>query len=306
MSKFDVVLTTVSPNSTAIIGYFLKKLSTANWVIDYRDPWIPNPFRKRGRIRYFLENKIENSMLSSSDFNVTTSSFITEIYRQSYPQHAEKFRTITNCYDPELQFVSPVREVEIKPNRKFRIIHAGTFYAKRNPTGFLEGLVALIAKHPEIRSKIEMLFIGVDANAYKKQILSVSRKLSVDCEIGGTVSYKESMQCICSSDLLLAINGIEDRDNIFIPAKIFDYMAANKPILLIGHKGAASEIVERGQLGAVRKHDDIDGICEAIYDLYSQWERSLPFEPDEQYIARYHASNVTKQLVAVLDELVRS
>ena len=113
------------------------------------------------------------------------------------------------------------------------------------------------------------------------------------------------MQYISNSDLLLAINGIEDRDNIFIPGKLFDYIAANKPIILIGHKGAASEIVDKGNLGAVRKHEDIEGIVTDILYFYRRWERSLPFNPDSQYVHGYHASTAAKQLAAVLDSVVR-
>jgi glycosyltransferase involved in cell wall biosynthesis len=300
----DVVLTTVGPNSTALIGYFLKKLTSAKWVMDYRDPWCPNPFKKRGHVRFFLEKKIEDRILSLSDFNVTTSDLITEIYQKTYPSIADRFSTITNCYDHELQFVPGQVDVASPCNDKFRIIHSGAFYPKRNPTGFLKSLVALAAEHPELRDKIEVLFVGSISSDIKEEILRVAESTSIDCQLIGPLPYKESMQHISNSDLLLAINGIEERDNIFIPGKLFDYIAANKPILLIGHQGAASEIVVSGNLGAVRKHQDIDGIASEVLRFYRRWERSLPFQPYSEHILRYHASTAAKQLAAVLNSVV--
>lgn len=302
--SIEVVLTTLGPNSTALIGYFLRKFTAAKWTMDYRDPWCLNPFKQLGRLRYSLEKKIENSMLSRSDANVTTSNLITRIYRENYPEIADRFFTITNCFDHELQFVSKHSHSGSALNHKFRVVHAGSFYAKRPPTSFLKALVSLVSQHPTIQSKIEVLFVGALSDDFQEEISVVIRKLAIDCQFIGAVPYKESMQYMCHSNLLLAINGVEDRDNIFIPAKLFDYIAANKPILLIGHRGAASEIVEHGNLGAVRAHEDIEGISQDILRFYRRWEQSLPFEPDKRYINRYHASNVAKQLAGVLDSVV--
>ena len=169
----------------------------------------------------------------------------------------------------------------------------------------MKSLVALIDQHPRIQNKIEVLFIGGLSHDYQKEITDTARSLSVDCQLIGAVSYKASMQYICSSDLLLAINGTEDRDNIFVPGKLFDYIAANKPILFIGHRGAASEIVEQGNIGAVCEHDDIDSMSREILGFYRRWELSQPFEPNTPYIHRYHASNVAKQLAELLDSVVR-
>ncbi len=303
--KIDVVLTTISPHSTALIGYFLKKWTSAKWVIDYRDPWCLNPFSQLGPVRYFIEKKIEDSMLSQSDLNITTSRLITKIYQDNYPRIASHFSTITNCYDPELQFVSKRTQGETPGNPKFRIVHAGSFYPKRNPTSFLRSLVALVGEHPELRSNIEVLFVGAISDEFQEEISTVARTTSIDCQQIGAVSYKRSMHYICSSDLLLAINGTEDRDNIFIPGKLFDYIAANKPVLLIGQRGAASEIVEQGRLGVVCAHENIDGISKEIFRHYRRWQRSLPFEPDKAYTDRFCASNVAEQLAGLLDSVIR-
>lgn len=302
--SIEVVLTTLGPSSTALIGYFLRKFTATKWVMDYRDPWCLNPFKRLGRLRYSLEKKIENSMLARSDANVTTSNLITRIYRENYPEIADRFFTITNCFDHDLQFVSEPSHSGSALNHKFRVVHAGSFYAKRRPTSFLKALVSLVSRHPKIQSKIEVLFVGALSNEFQEEISVVIRDLSIDCQMVGAVSYKESMQYMCNSDLLLAINGIEARDNIFIPGKLFDYIAANKPILLIGHRGAASEIVEHGNLGAVRAPNDIDGMSRDIFRFYRRWERSTLFEPNTQYVNRYHASNVAEQLAGVLDSVV--
>ena len=82
-------------------------------------------------------------------------------------------------------------------------------------------------------------------------------------------------------------------------------IAANKPMLLIGQRGAASEIVEQGRLGAVCAHENIDGISKELFRFYRRWQRSMPFEPNTRYTSRYHASNVAEQLAGLLDSVVR-
>lgn len=302
----DVVLTTLGPNSTALIGYFLKKLTSTKWVMDYRDPWSLNSFKQLGRIRYAIEKKIEDVMLSQSDANVTTSRLITETYCEHYPQLADRFSTITNCFDRDLQFLTESTDIGSSPDQKFRLVHAGSFYGKRTPTNFLAALDYLVRKHPGIQSKIEILFVGELTDDFRKEISATSQNLSIDCRMIGAVTYKKSMRYMSGSDLLLAINGMEDRHNIFIPGKLFDYIAANKPILLIGHRGAASEIIEDGDLGAVRSPEDIDGIGCDILRYYRRWEQCIPFEPNTSHIKKYHASKVAEQLAEILDSVVFS
>ena len=298
----NIVFTTLGPYSTALIGYFLKRITGVKWVMDYRDPWCLNPLKSLSPLRYALEKRLEDLMLHYSDYNLTTSDLMTNLFRENYPEIANRFCTITNCYDEELQYVNEVESIN-QSNRKFRIVHTGSFYTRREPTNFLKALIELMKKYPNLQDKIEVLLVGGISRSIKEEILNINGIRLIDFRFIGTIPYQESMQYICSADLLLAINGTEKRDNIFIPAKTFDYIAARRPILFIGHKGSASEIIECGNLGAAREHEDIDGIGKDILQIYNKWKDSQPFEPNTQYLSMYYAGNVVRRLASVLNHL---
>ena len=296
----NIVFTTLGPHSTALIGYFLKIMTGVKWVMDYRDPWCLNPFKSLSPLRYTLEKRLEDLMLHYSDYNLTTSDLMTKLFRENYPEIANRFCTITNCYDEELQYVNEIESVNYQLNRKYRIVHTGFFYSRRKPTNFLKALIELVKKYPNLQDKIEVLLVGGMSTSIKEEILNINGIRLIDFRSIGTVSYRESMQYICSADLLLVINGTEKKDNIFIPAKIFDYIAARKPVLFIGYKGSASEIIERGNLGAAREHEDIDGIGRDIFRIYNKWKESQPFDPNTQYLSMYYSGNVVRILAGIL------
>lgn len=298
----NIIFTTLNPFSTIFIGYFLKMMTKVKWVVDYRDPWCLNPFKSLSPLRYALEKRLEDLMLYYSDYNLTTSDLMTKLFRKNYPEIANRFCTITNCYDEEVQYINEIENI-YQSNCKFRIVHTGSFYSRRKPTNFLKALIELVKKYPNLQDKIEVLLVGSIDTSIKEEISNINGMRLIDFRSTGAVSYRESMRYICSAELLLVINGTKKKDNIFIPAKIFDYIVARKPILFIGYKGSSSEIIERGNLGAAQEHEDIDGIGRNIFQIYNKWKEAQPFEPNTQYLSTYYAGNVVKKLAGILNKL---
>ncbi len=56
VKKDDIIITTLSPYSTALIGLFLKMMCNVKWVIDYRDGWTTDPFYKFTKIKKIFES----------------------------------------------------------------------------------------------------------------------------------------------------------------------------------------------------------------------------------------------------------
>ena len=80
------------------------------------------------------------------------------------------------------------------------------------------------------------------------------------------------MQYLQQSDILLLVNGTKEESKIFIPGKLFDYMAAKKPILFIG-EGQPAEIVKYVNAGYVSSHDGED-IKKTISRMILQFKES--------------------------------
>ena len=106
------------------------------------------------------------------------------------------------------------------------------------------------------------------------------------------------MQYLMESDILLLINGEADYNNIFIPGKLFDYLAVRKPILFIG-KGQPVDIINELNIGESARHNpkEIKEKLKAMIDSINN------YKPNEDLLLKYHAKNVTKFLVDIFTEI---
>ena len=63
--SFDLILTNSPPHSTHAIGFLLSKITKLPWVVDFKDGWVEDPFRKkRNSLREYIEKKMEDFITS--------------------------------------------------------------------------------------------------------------------------------------------------------------------------------------------------------------------------------------------------
>jgi len=80
-------------------------------------------------------------------------------------------------------------------------------------------------------------------------------------ELVPRVSHKEALGIMAGADLLLILQG---GTSLCVPAKLFEYMALNKPILGLTPEGATADILQRYPLGKVVDPYDPDKILLGI------------------------------------------
>ena len=75
-----------------------------------------------------------------------------------------------------------------------------------------------------------------------------------------------------SDALLLLVADAGGRGRRAPSGKIFDYLAAGRPILAaVPPHGAAAELIRETNAGVVVPPDDVEGLREAVADLYARW-----------------------------------
>ncbi len=173
---------------------------------------------------------------------------------------SEKFISIYNGFSPEDVFESPK---ELEPGKIFTVTHAGTFYKKRTPFGFLRALGALVNENKISPDQIHVRLIGqCDRERIQEEINCLGLTSCVD--LIPRVSHEESLRAIAASDLLLVI---QPETSLQIPGKIFEYIMLEKYILALADDGATSNIVQNYELGLVAKPMDIHAIKNALNQI---------------------------------------
>lgn len=278
----DVIYSRSGPYSAALLARQLKLVLKRPWLMHLSDPWADSPYRHlKGRQRT-LDQAYESYCFAEADLITLTTEGQANYYRLKYPNRADAI-----SFTPNMMPVDWRNHTLLKPSphqtsrRKVRIIHTGSLYGDRNPDGLLTAIEKLSNMIPELDKKLSVEFVG---NIAKELFLKISSYPVCICH--GSVSFKEAMEYQISADILLCIESKESTPlhRYFLPSKVVDYIAIQKPILaLTPKKSITSHYCHRGY-GWAFEPDDVSGIKNFLFSLLqnpNKFQISLPTPPIE-------------------------
>lgn len=301
----DVILATAPAFTDFVIGWQLSRRTGIPWVADYRDLWTGDVLREwvpawRQRFEISLERRI----LRTASAVVSVSGPKTEYVRQRVPQlRADRFFTITNGYDlDEFEGLTPEYGAS---DGVFRIVYAGRLFKNRRGYELLEALGGLLAKKPEYRDKIRLEYYGGVAPEIEHRMNELIDRYGMHTNVRffPDVSYKRSKALQLGAGALLMIVDTGKTTSGVIPGKLFEYIAARRPILCIAEQGATSEIIERGKLGWVVWPGDVSTLGKILGEMVSG--AGFSFQPDENYLSRFDRRNLAADMDNVLRRAIQ-
>jgi glycosyltransferase involved in cell wall biosynthesis len=258
----DVVLTTSPPGSVHLIGAAVKKATGAAWVADLRDSIVQHPHRSNEGVAALVKERsragIARLVARRADAIVTAAEAITEEPRALGP--AGRVVTIANGCD-----FDDFAGLEHRPGDRLRLTHAGSFFGKRDPRPFLQALADSGLEDVTVR------FLG-DFRPRDREFLE-SLHLGDRVELIDYAPRRESLRLQRDSDvLLLLIPDAGGRGRGILSGKVFEYLAAERPILaLVPPDGAAAQLIRETDAGVVAAPDDVPAIREALFALHARW-----------------------------------
>ena len=114
---------------------------------------------------------------------------------------------------------------------------------------------------------------------------------------------RHSASCL-RADLLLLIPSYGAGSELFVPAKLYEYLACRKPILCLAEPGDSADLVLKARAGSVVPPTDRAKIVEQLVSLYHQWEHAgIKIDPDMGFISSFERRKLTGQLAGILDDL---
>jgi glycosyltransferase involved in cell wall biosynthesis len=257
----DVVLTTSPPSSVHLIGAAVKRATGARWVADLRDSLVANPHRRHERLvartKARGEQAVAGVVARRADAIVTVSEAIAEEARAVDPAGA--VLTIANGSD-----FDDFAGLEYRPGKRFRITHTGSFFGQRSPRAFLS---ALADSGLDLVARFVGDFRGADRE-WAEQL-----ELGDRLELHAYVPRRRALELQRDSEaLLLLIPEAGGRGAGVLSGKVFEYLAAERPILAaVPPDGAAARLLRELEIGLVAPPDDVDAIKDALVELESRW-----------------------------------
>lgn len=202
------------------IAFSLKEKYDIPWVADLRDLWNLNPYLNHTRIRTYFEKRLEIKLFEKADALTTTTALAGKTLSTLHPN--AKIQPIHSGID--LDDFKNLKQSE--KSKKLTLMYAGTLYnGKRDPSILFEALNELAKENKIDIDKIAFDFYGDESN-----LNQLAKKYNVEKAINlkGKITHREVLQNQMNSDVLLIISWMNEKEKMFIPGKLYEYMAAKK------------------------------------------------------------------------------
>ncbi|HZQ16278.1 MAG TPA: glycosyltransferase family 4 protein [Gaiellaceae bacterium] len=294
----DVVLTTSPPSSVHLVGAAVKRATGVPWVADLRDSVVAHPHRAAERLLVRAKEQGEHAVARLvtryADAITCVSEAIADEVRARSPKG--KVVTIPNGAD-----FDDFAGIERHPSDRFRLTHTGSFFGKRDPRPFLTALERSGLDDVVVR------FLGDFRSADREW--AEQRELGDRLELIPYAPRRTALELQRDSEaLLLLIPEAGGRGKGVLSGKVFEYLAAERPILaVVPPDGAAAELIRGAGAGVVAAPDDVDAMVEALRGLHARWRagelESTPLAAEWKRKVSRRARN--EEIARVLEEVAR-
>jgi glycosyltransferase involved in cell wall biosynthesis len=269
----DLIYST-SPHATAhLIALELSRRSHIPWVADFRDPWYEEPPESgTTRLAHFAARKLEHVVVRHADRIVASTGRLRDALATRYPWKPRgQFVAIQNGYDED-DFARVVG-VPGPSSDELLIVHAGNLSADfRDPRPLLKAVrQAAEAGLVELK-RIRIRFLGGGAFGESLEMKRTIEEagLTSRVEFLPRVAYGAALAALSEASVLLLLQASPDTVDL-VPAKLFEYLRAGRPVLAMVPAGATADVMRDVGGGWVVDPADSTGLYDAIVAAYRAW-----------------------------------
>lgn len=299
----DVIWSSYPIATAHLIGLTLHRLSGIPWIADQRDPMSDAGYPADPRTRR-LHRWIEEKILGHSASMVCTTPGAIRAYRERFPELGEeRFSLIENGYDED-DFAAAAAGLPVRREvrRRFRLLHSGVIYpSERDPTALFIALARLQrdgALRPE-EFKLVLRASGHDAHL---RALINAHGVAALVELAPPLPYRAALADMLDADGLLLLQAANCNDQI--PAKLYEYLRAARPLLaLTDVAGDSAARLRRCGIDTIGMLDSPADIARALTRFLALARHGKAPQADAATIALHSRQARTNELADLLDRV---
>jgi glycosyltransferase involved in cell wall biosynthesis len=311
----DAIISTGPPHSMHLIALGVKNNIHIPWLADFRDPWTNIDFYSKLMLTKRADRKhkrLEINVLSNADIvtcvGYTWLQELKEILanyelriknygKKSRNYDYSKFKFISNGYDPDDYESSE----PILLDSKFTLSHVGTLDKSRNPSVLWTALSELIETVPGFSADLQIQLAGKTDITVKEEI--GRNELTPYLNLIPYLNHKEITIVQKKSQVLLLL--INDTPNAMgiTTGKLFEYLAAKRPILCIGpHGGDTDKLLSETNAGLLAGFEEKEQLKKNILEFYRQYKNGK-LSSHSINLEKYSRKALTGELAQVLNSI---
>ncbi len=292
---FDAILTTSPPPSVHVAGSRLAASTRIPWIADLRDLWSGDRNSHAPGWRRSADRWLERRTLRSASALATVSEPFADALRLLHPN--QPVHSILNGFDPE--------EVGLvdRLTSDFTLTNTGSFYQGRlDPTPLFKAVARLIGAGGLPRDRIRLRFFA----RHEPWLEALVTRFQLDdvVDVLPWVPREDALRAQQESQVLLQFHWGGPSEAGIYSGKIFEYLAARRPIVMIGGgAGVLHDLIEETGAGIhVTNQASLEGV---ILDLWREFEAngSVAWRGREDLLDRYSHRRMARQFAELLDEV---
>jgi glycosyltransferase involved in cell wall biosynthesis len=266
LGPFEVIIATSPQFFTAVTGYCVSRLKAAPWIFELRDLW-PDSIAavgamKSSRLLRMIE-KFELHMYRHAQAVVClTHAFVENLKQRGIT--SKKLYYVPNGVEVGYWRKgngAKVREKYGMTDEECLVSYIGTIGMAHGIHTILDCADSLKAVHPDVRFLV--VGDGAELDGIREQVKS--RRLS-NVLLPGLIPHEAVKDYLAATDISLVLLRRSEVFLTVLPSKMFESMAAGKPIIL-GVEGEARRVLEQSGGGLAVPPENSQALAQAILTL---------------------------------------
>jgi len=195
-------------------------------------------------------------------------------------------------------------EAPARTDGRLRLAHVGSVYpGDQRPDLLFDALDRVIAAAPAAADDLEVMLVGSRCEDRLRALLE-GRPCARVCHVRPGVPPAEAVRLQRTSDVLLLLNLTSQREHgtLSYPSKVFEYLAARRPVLAFPADGDYVDAILRDTGGGVTA-DGVDELAATLAAWHVEWRagRGIPYAPRPARIAEFSRRAQAARIAAALD-----
>ena len=281
--NIDLVLSSFPDFASIQVAQIIASKTSTKLITDFRDPpyWLYDKFLEDKKTR-FCQSIIKSALKISHNVIVCTTDS-----QKSMTEHyniEEKIQVIGNGYNMDIIDHLPPH-IKRKDN-VLEVVHIGSFYDEGRDIKPI--VFALQQQANEQEKQIKLRLIG-DYPDDKINEMATSIKVSIE----PPVKMLEALAIAKQADVLLLLQG--ERFNRQIPAKVYEYLALNRPIwAVVGISGATHRLLKQyGENVIISDYNNQASINEGVNESFTIKSTAI----DVSKLSRQHQVRALTEII---------
>ncbi len=297
---FDALYSTGSPWTNHLVAQSIHHQTGLPWIADFRDPWYGGPaFTPPSRVHRRIHHRLERRVRQDAHRLIANTQLQRVNSIRAFPFARHKTIHIPNGYEED-----DFRTVASPPSRDgvLEIGYAGSFYPGYQPHRAFELFGAFLANNPGFKTRLKITLMG---NTHQETNVRGTVLENVVQELGYR-PHAEAMTRLAACHATLLIVPECRAPSATVPQKLYPYLRLGRPILAVGPRGEAFDILRdaNGPSLAIDSSAPGDGLVALERWLLQLNEGTLDgIAYRSDVVAKYDRRSLTARLAEALREI---